>query len=168
MAFKNIYKVTNIIKLRDFQFRLLHNKILCNNVLFCYQIKDSQQRDWCETSKQNIEHLLYTCNVTSLFWSKIRNYLNTGTKDPEVMSNLVWSWENILYNLVHPKCTHIINFIVLMAKQYIYRCKCMNKKLNMLEFSQEINFIKEIEFYNAQTLKQQIFNKCKWNRLDLR
>ena len=42
-AFKNIQVITNVTKYRDFQFRLLHNKIFCNNILYHWKKVNSQQ-----------------------------------------------------------------------------------------------------------------------------
>ena len=59
-AFKNLYLVTNVAKLRNFQYRLLHNKIFCNNVLYYWGKTDSQKCEWCNTcEKQEIMHLLF-------------------------------------------------------------------------------------------------------------
>ena len=109
-SFRNIRTVTNITKYRDFQFRLLHNKIFCNDVLFHWGIKDSQQCDYCP-EKQTVTHLFYDCTQIRDFWFKLYMYLSERTED-----QLVLSIPNVIYNLVHPKAGHIVNFIVLTAK----------------------------------------------------
>ena len=69
-GFKNIKKVTNIVKLQNFQYKLLHNIIFCNDHLFYWKKVDSQQCEWC-IHKQTIVHLLYECENTQKIWYKI-------------------------------------------------------------------------------------------------
>ena len=45
-SFKNLYWVTNVVKLRSFQYRLLHGKIHCNNVLYHWGITQSPNCDY--------------------------------------------------------------------------------------------------------------------------
>ena len=35
--------------------------------------------------------------------------------------------ERILFNQVHPKNGHVVNMIISVTKQFIYRCRCMNQ-----------------------------------------
>ena len=46
-CFRNLYLVTNVTKLRNFQYRLLHNKIFCNNILFYWKKVPSQCCEFC-------------------------------------------------------------------------------------------------------------------------
>ena len=58
-VFANIFKITNIVKYRAFQFKLLHNKIFCNDVLFHWKIKSTQNCEFCEfAAKQTILHMM--------------------------------------------------------------------------------------------------------------
>ena len=125
-AFRNIYLVTNVIKLRNFQFRLLHNKIFCNDVLFHWKIKVNQQCDFCSVEKQNIIHLIWDCPMAQKVWGYLKNIVEFKCEN---ICNLEWTLSNVIFNSVHPKPSHIINFLVLICKFYIFKMKCSNGKI---------------------------------------
>ena len=59
--FKNIRFIRNTVKLRDFQYRLLHNKIFCNDILVHWSKVQADKCDFCKTKKQTIIHLMHDC-----------------------------------------------------------------------------------------------------------
>ena len=118
-GFIHLYKITNVTKLRNFQYRLLHNKIFCNNILYHWKKVASQKCDWCTCAKQDVIHLLHSCDKAMSIWQDLHDILNPIEK------NLEFTAENIIYNRVLPG-NHVINFITLVAKFVIYRCKCTN------------------------------------------
>ena len=109
-AFSNLYKITNITQLRNFQYRLLHNKIYCNNVLYHWKISPTQGCDFCDSNKQDITHLLFYCPMAQAIWAKLENVFLTQYEDTKNI--LKFNLENIIYNLVHPKPGHVVNFIL--------------------------------------------------------
>ena len=70
--FKNIYQVTTITKLCSFQYRLLHNKVFCNNILVHWGKVNSNLCDFCSIKKQDITHLLFHCAKIRPIWMKFR------------------------------------------------------------------------------------------------
>ena len=141
--FKNIYRITNVSKYRDFQYRLLNNRIHCNDRLVYWKICESNICNVCQKDKQTILHLLCECEEVVNIWKYVMGLC-------EKMSNikLNFNQESIVFNKVHEKTTHICNFIILIVKQYLYRCKCINTKPTN-EIIEEIQYIEKIEFYNA-------------------
>ena len=51
-ALKNIKKISNISKLRDFQYRIIQDVIHCNNRLFYWKIVTTQQCEFCNYQKK--------------------------------------------------------------------------------------------------------------------
>ena len=160
-AFRAIYQVTNVIKLRNFQFRLLHNKIFCNNILFHWKKVPSQECEFCVEPKQDVSHLLWYCISATRVWEGVCKWM-----DEIVIVNignvLCWNLENIVYNSVHPKPSHVINFLILIVKFYIFRCKCESKNPNMYELKQELLLYYDIEQYNAYRNNRELKHKLKW------
>ena len=109
-SFKNIYRMTNVPKLCNFQYCLLHNKIFCNNVLFHWKIKDTQQCDYCQFRKQNIPHLMFECPIAQSMWAEVAKIFNQNKIEVEI------SLENVIYNRVHTIKAHIANLITLLIK----------------------------------------------------
>ena len=156
-AFKNMYKVTNISKLRAFQYRLLHNKIFCNNVLSRWKIKATQLCDFGCGMKQDICHLLLECPIVQLIWSDLK-YFFAG-KNIEVVINL----SNIVYNTIYPKPGHIANFITLITKQFIYWCKCEDRSPTTGDVLNEIYLNMNVEKYNATIINRTVKHNEKWS-----
>ena len=68
-AYGNINCVTNVTKLRDFQYRLMSGAVHCNNRLYYWNISDTKSCDICNTGqKQDIKHLLYDCKFAISIW----------------------------------------------------------------------------------------------------
>ena len=59
-AFKGLYQITHITKYRNFQFRLLLNKIFVNDRLAKWKIKSTTACEYCG-NKQGIIHLMLHC-----------------------------------------------------------------------------------------------------------
>ena len=155
-AFTDIYKVTNVVKLRAFQFRLLHNKIFCNNILYHWKIKSSNICEFCDV-KQYITHLLYECKCVKIIWSQFMREYEQFSHELEL------NFANIVYNKIHPKSKHVINLIVLIIKQYIYRCKCEMKTPTYDNIRLEIERFYSTERYNATVVQQNSKHITKWS-----
>ena len=157
-AFKDLYKCTISSKLRNFQYRLLHNKIFCNDVLFHWKIKDSQKCDWCEYPKQNICHLLYECKIVNPLWGKIRSSM-------ELLSdgNLDVNLSNIIYNKIHAKASHAVNCIVLVTKFTIYRCKINGTIPTPQMMKNEIKLYIDMEYFIALRNHKLKKHREKWS-----
>ena len=65
------------IKLKEFNFKLLHGILPCNKNLFKWKLKSSDMCDVCEHS-QSIEHLLFNCIYVQPLWEKVNCILNTN------------------------------------------------------------------------------------------
>ena len=139
--FRNIYTLTNKVKLRDFQYRLLLGKIFANDVLFHWKVKTSNICEYCEKTKQTTIHLMVECEYVRKIWEEIFSLFDSNT--------ICWKPENIMNNSVHPKKNNILNLITLIVKQYIYRCKCQGKNITTKGVLQEIYSFQQIESYNA-------------------
>ena len=99
---------------------LLHNKIFCNDIIFHWRKVNLQI---CEIyngrEKQTITHLLYSCPTVKHIWRLLEDWCSELDLPCEV------NFVNILYNLIQPKPEHVVNFITLFAKHYLFYAKCM-------------------------------------------
>ena len=143
-AFKRINKITNIAKLRNFQFRLLHNKVFCNNVLFHWKKVDSKLCNLCQTKIQTPLHLLYECKHAREIWKEISEFFDEWGLVIDINA------KSVILNNAHPNPTHVANFYMLTAKQYIFRCKCENVIPTTTQLAVEIENLRKIELFNSQ------------------
>ena len=80
-AFVRLYKITAITKLREFQYRLLLNKIFCNDVLFRWKLVYSPNCEICnDNHKQDTIHLLIKCKKAQVLWKEMKNILQNILK----------------------------------------------------------------------------------------
>ena len=68
-CFSLLYHITKNVKLRNFQYRLLLNKIITNVDLNAWKIIESSSCTFCGNQVETITHLLYSCPYAT----KIRN-----------------------------------------------------------------------------------------------
>ena len=154
--FRNIYIMTDVTKLRDFQYRLLLNKIFCNDILVHWKKMESNICNICHKEKQTIVHLLFECDVIMDIW------LRTFTKF-EVESEKL-NFRNILFNLVNEeRPRHIINLIVLIIKQFIFRCKCQNTQITFNRVINEIKMCKAVDLAYASRSNNQSKVLKRWS-----
>ena len=146
-AFRDIYKITNITKYRDFQFRLLNKCIHANDRLYYWKITQSQECDWCN-EKQTTEHMLFECRKLYSFWKEIRFFITQCMYYPEEES-FDFSTKALFLNCVVKKPMDAGNLLVLCAKQYIYYCKCASERVSFDKFIHNYRNLYQIEKYNA-------------------
>jgi hypothetical protein len=63
------------IKLKEFNFKVLHNILPCNYNLNKWKIKENKICDVC-TEEQNIPHLLFHCRYVRPIWDKVDSVFN--------------------------------------------------------------------------------------------
>ena len=154
--FARIYTLTSLVKLRDFQFRLLHNKIFCNDVLIHWKKVASNACNLCQLEKQDIIHLLYGCEYVK----KIYSFLHTQFTSVGLECKI--NFETVLFNrVIVDEEHHIGNVLILIVKQYVFRCKCQNVLPTIAGTIREFQKIRDIELYNAKiTMKyRRVLNK---------
>ena len=137
--FQNINKLSGVVKLRNFQFRLLHNKIFCNNVLVHWKKTPTNICNLCNISKQDIVHLMFSCVKVRPIWNRLQALFWRAqivcTFEPE----------SIIFNTSHEDTLHIVNKITLIVKQFIYRCKCQDTEPSFIGAIAEIRLNYNIE-----------------------
>lgn len=162
--FANIVKPTISTKLRDFQYRLLQGLIVTNRQLFLWKKLDKDRCTFCNQSMEYTMHLFVYCPLVKIIWENLQNYIQECASE-EIANILEWSEKNIMFNLVHPKASHVINLLVLMTKQYIYRCRCFVRIPQIEELLIEIDTIQKVEYAIAQKKAKLHLHVEKWSGL---
>ena len=144
-ANKNIFRVTNVVRFRTFQYRLLQRSLVVNKQLCKWGILDNDMCTFCKNDVETVLHIFCKRPVTKELrcevWKFVRKrYVNAVINLQDV---------NVIMNTVHPKPNHVINYMCLVTKQYIYAQKCKGKTLHIEELTSRINLYEKIEKYNA-------------------
>ena len=155
--FKNVRFISNSVKLRDFQYRLLHNKIFCKDILIHWKKVESNRCDFCKIEKQTILHLLGNCVKIKTLW----NWLQALFRKEKIHTD--FSLQNVIFNNVHTDVNHVANTTVLIGKQYIFRCKCQGDNPTYGGLKAEIILNYRIETWNSYVNSNITKVKRKWS-----
>ena len=154
--FKDIYKLTSSVKLQNFQYRLLLNKIFTNDTLAHWKIVPNNLCEICnENTKQTIDHLLYECTVVQTIWKKLESEL--------AIPDTVWNCKTIFSNQIHREKLHIVNLIALITKQVIFRLKCLKERVSYTKVAIEIKMFHSVESWNAQIQCKTVHHEKIWS-----
>ena len=147
--FIKLKKTTTDAGLRWLQFRILHRILPTKRYLFLRNVVDSQNCTFCGAHVENIDHLIWECVHVQKFW----NDLNVVLKEKcSHCDNLTFTKPLILFGISHNIITDkIIDFIILLAKRYIYSCKWNGSIPNIRVFQHKLKDRYETEKY-SQTL----------------
>ena len=118
-VFQDLHSVIKVSKLRDFQYQLLLNKITTNCDLKKWKLRETDSCTLCEQYPETALHLFYQCMHVQPIIQKIINMSNENAQ------NTVATVEAFIFNQVATPRNHIVNFLTVFTKQYVY-CKCCN------------------------------------------
>lgn len=162
--FETLNCTTICTKYRDFQFRLLHNIIVTNQKLKLWKIIQTDMCTFCGIHVETTLHLFCNCAKVKNLWADIELYIITHI-NPDTIPVLEWSEENILFNRIHPRPNHVVNFVTLIVKQYIYRQRCTGRPLFVTLLIKEIESVMNIEYDIAKSKGQLTKHYSKWSEL---
>ena len=159
-AHLQIYSITNVPKLRSFQYRLLQRGIVTNVHLYKWGKLENDNCTFCDTqAKESLSHLMYTCPVVQILWGKIKEYVKSRYgRGVEMRLTL----DGVLLNQIAPRRYRIVNFICLLVKQFIYAQRCLGNQLHANILIQYINKIERIEKYIAAKNSKLDHHNKKW------
>ena len=134
----NLYKVTNVTKYRNFQYRFLMFNIYTNVKLYKWKILSTELCSFCHMFPETILHLLYECFYVKKYWAEITQYIYQLTNQHHDIT-----FEKVVFVKVVKLPMHIINLVILIAKQNIFCFQCSKGKLSVSCVKSEIQFIKK-------------------------
>ena len=122
--FLKCHKTTLDCQLKWFQLRIIYRILPTNRFLYLRKIVDSATCNLCLEEEQTILHLLWSCTFVCDFWKELQELLINKCVH---ITNLSISEELVLFGVKKEIYTDgIFDFILLLAKYYIYTCKLNN------------------------------------------
>ena len=67
-VYQNVYLVSNDVKLRSFQYKILNNCLFLNKDLFRFNLIESPNCVFCKTEKETFEHFFVECRYSKEFY----------------------------------------------------------------------------------------------------
>ena len=123
-----------------FQFRILHNILPTNSLLYKLGIVTSPLCSFCKDEAETVEHLFVDCDIAKQFWIHFKNFV--------IQFNVNYTAKEILLGNVNTS-TVIVDLLYLIAKQYLYHCRLSQRKPNFDNYLQSVWNYKRIEECSA-------------------
>ena len=128
--YRRTFEITKEPYLQSFQFKII-NRILNNNENL-YNWKISQNSECCVCGEiDSIEHHLYYCKDSKLFWKKLKNWM---------LINLEFGFEltvcEILFGVPTDNYvdTRLLNFLILIGKWFINKRRTKQTSIYFIEY----------------------------------
>jgi len=150
---KAIYNVPSLYiketKIQIMQFKIIHLFYPCKLKLFHWKIKDSPICNYCP-EVDSLEHHLYYCDKTFKFWCTLQKWWANICQECKFIDV-----SKILLGIINRSCHKPqLNYIILVAKWYIYRSKYLEKDIIWMEFLSELKTKLLIESFISKHSKQ--------------
>ena len=138
---------------------MVHRILSTNSFLFKIGIKTEDVCNFCHTDTETLEHLFYNCEYVKSFWSTVEHWLSLNC---EHINDIQLSIIDIIFGFsgkIEGKC--ILDFVILLAKYYSYRCKYNDEIPLIQSFKHLFSFWHKVE-------KQIEYTNCNWDYFDKR
>lgn len=125
--------------LRAFQYKICNRILATNRLLFKMNISPYDLCTFCSTHSESIRHLFWECNVSKTLWCKIFEELDLYTKIPSLKLNE----KIVIFGYIEkeqPNANIFLNMLLIITKQYIYKCKMGLSNPNIEEARKYILF----------------------------
>ena len=154
---KHIQTMTISARLRSFQFRFLHRAIVLNTQLYHWGISPSKNCSFCDAEPEALKHLFYTCEIVSKLWCSTEQFIQ------EITGHVInISWENVVWCKATTDKFSIVDCIILIVKQLIYRQRCLHKSISFSDIRKAIYETRAIEKYIALKNNKMAIHQKKW------
>jgi len=156
-SFLKLIVTTNDPKLRWLHFRILHNILTTNRSVSKFIQHQTDLCSFCNLKSETIVHLFWECPETKRFWKELQNIFNNRCLHS---FNFKFTKNLVFFGHCETIATDkICDFIILMAKFFIYRCKVQGINLNVKLFIKELYNRYSIEMIISKNKNQ---CKCDW------
>ena len=153
------FKLTTDTGLRYFQYKIFYFILTTNRQLVIYGIKKSDTCEFCHMFSEDLMHIFWLCKHVQTFWNTVINWIFFKTK----IRLQVNAQTIILGNPNYSKKDSVVNLIILIAKQYIYKSKCKSQQLTLTGFQKSLNMYYYIDKYISTINDTVIKFEEKWN-----
>ena len=138
------YKVTKDTYLHSFQYKVLNRIINCNDKLFIWGKINSNKCHICNAA-DTIEHHFFLCPKSKVIWAQLSSWLKAN-----LSINHNFTICEIIFGIIYDQnnTTNTINYIILLTKWYINKCKTNLEDIYFFGLLQLLRQKIEIVLYN--------------------
>ena len=146
------FTITKNTKLQWLQFRINHNILVTNHILYKVKIVNNKNCSFCNNETETIEHIFWGCNIVQNFFSELCAWF----RDNNIPAFQLSSKKSVLFgNFDETNNDYVYNIILLHIKQYIYTTRCLKKILSLNALKKQLTDMYHVEKMlatNKQTL----------------
>ena len=153
LAYTSPIKCTIDTKLRYFQYKYLMKILPCNKFLLKCKIVNSSLCVFCNMNEETVKHLFWECPVSRNFWNRLELFLHNKGFSIDLNFDII-TFCSTKYQ--------IFNFIILLAKYFIFSNKYKKNIPDLGRFIQYIYKRKEVEKLIALKKDKIEFHNRKW------
>ena len=153
-SFHRISKLSNCVKLRSFQYKLLLGTLITNVQLVHYKIKDTNLCTFCDNKIETLIHLFWDC-------PKIRPIWDWFVINFDCELNFI----NVLFSRLR-SMNRLVDKLSLIAKYYIYKTRCTTFVIRIEEFIQYCEQIQNMEKYVAKSKDKHALHDQIWSNIE--
>ena len=156
-----IFRFTQDIRLRYFQYKILNRILFLNKQLFKMKIVNDDKCTFCGKELEDIVHFFYKCEISRKIWNETTNWIYERTQ-----VRIEFTLENIIFGF-EDKRNDALNCIVTLIKQQMFIYKLNNKIPSFNIMTKRV-----LQYYEDEKYIQIIsgtYNKflVKWQALQL-
>ena len=155
---KDVFSITNIAKLRSFQYRLLQRGLVTNINLKQWNIIDSELCTFCHQAPESVMHLMIECSEVKSMWTQFYSYIQNRFGVQDICVN---PRDRILNQIVKSR-NSVVNFVCLLFKQFLYRQRCLKEVLDFKQFERYVKNIEHMEKFIAKKNNRLDTHQKKW------
>ena len=155
------FQCTLDTKIREFQYKILNCIMFTNEKLNLIGVVESPNCTFCQEATESVEHLLFSCRITSNFWKHVLSWL----RDNDVHVGIINEPDVIFGKFDVAEDYILINHILLLGKYYIYSRKCQNSLPTFRGFIARTKRVSNIELHIAREKNKLLFHFQKWEKL---
>ena len=163
LDWKEIYglphRVTSDTKLREFQYKLLNRYLVTNVFLNKIGVLPSPACSFCGKEDESLEHILISCNYAKEFWAEVIKWLCNLKVNINNLNN-----REILFGMSNCEDEIFINHALLVAKQYLYSCRCKSTFPLIKVFKARLRKIETLELEVAKSKNKLPNYTAKWGK----
>ena len=134
----------------------------CNAQLCRWRIKPSNLCQYCEVY-DDMEHYFVTCQKVEYFWKLFERWWEfVHDHSCQLTLNTL---DILLGTMDATHASDALNFCILLAKWYIFRCKYLEEDIFFFNYLSELKNRLVIEKYIASQNKQWVKFEKKWSHI---
>ena len=130
-------------KIQCMQYKIIHGIYTCNLKLYHWKIKPSSVCNYCEEIDTDTHHF-YFCRDMAIFWNSFINWWYHICTN--CITNKVLTLTQVMLGVTEKVCHKPqLNFLIYLAKWYIFRSKYLEQKCFFVDYLTEVKNNLEIE-----------------------